>query len=113
MRISDWSSDVCSSDLPGDARDFVADLKQRIVGDEERVIALRWRQKMHHHQRVRRDLLCGDAKPLHRLGQSRQCARHPVDRKSVVEGKSVSVRVDLGGRRNIKKKIKEKIDISK
>src|SRR3546814_7537373 len=28
----------------------------------------------------------------------------PVDRKSVVEGKSVSVRVDLGGRRIIKKK---------
>src|SRR3546814_18065783 len=27
------------------------------------------------------------------------------DRKSVVEGKSVSVRVDLGGRRNIKKKL--------
>src|SRR3546814_11144223 len=30
------------------------------------------------------------------------------DRKSVVEGKSVSVRVDLGGRRIIKKKKKEK-----
>src|SRR3546814_21086368 len=30
------------------------------------------------------------------------------DRKSVVSGKSVSVRVDLGGRRIIKKKIKEK-----
>src|SRR3546814_20741797 len=29
-----------------------------------------------------------------------------VDRKSVVSGKSVSVRVDLGGRRNIKKKKK-------
>src|SRR3546814_15354290 len=28
----------------------------------------------------------------------------PADRKSVVEGKSVSVRVDLGGRRIIKKK---------
>src|SRR3546814_13867485 len=28
----------------------------------------------------------------------------PSDRKSVVEGKSVSVRVDLGGRRIIKKK---------
>src|SRR3546814_19968200 len=28
----------------------------------------------------------------------------PGDRKSVVEGKSVSVRVDLGGRRIIKKK---------
>src|SRR3546814_12459647 len=31
--------------------------------------------------------------------------RELIDRKSVVEGKSVSVRVDLGGRRNIKKKI--------
>src|SRR3546814_17311859 len=32
-----------------------------------------------------------------------------ADRKSVVEGKSVSVRVDLGGCRNIKKKIKQRI----
>src|SRR3546814_13173567 len=31
-------------------------------------------------------------------------AHGPGDRKSVVEGKSVSVRVDLGGRRIIKKK---------
>src|SRR3546814_12406970 len=31
-----------------------------------------------------------------------------IDRKSVVEGKSVSVRVDLGGRRSIKKKKKKK-----
>src|SRR3546814_11548003 len=31
------------------------------------------------------------------------------ERKSVVEGKSVSVRVDLGGRRIIKKKIKQKL----
>src|SRR3546814_13768569 len=31
-----------------------------------------------------------------------------VDRKSVVEGKSVSVRVDLGGRRIIKKKKNKK-----
>src|SRR3546814_12873698 len=30
-----------------------------------------------------------------------------ADRKSVVEGKSVSVRVDLGGRRSIKKKTKK------
>src|SRR3546814_17301341 len=28
----------------------------------------------------------------------------PTDRKSVVQGQSVSVRVELGGRRNIKKK---------
>src|SRR3546814_13652264 len=31
-------------------------------------------------------------------------APHAADRKSVVEGKSVSVRADLGGRRTIKKK---------
>src|SRR3546814_15839581 len=30
----------------------------------------------------------------------------PLDRKSVVSGKSVSVRVDLGGRRILKKKTK-------
>src|SRR3546814_18909932 len=32
------------------------------------------------------------------------------DRKSVVSGKSVSVRVDIGGRRNIKKKKKQTKD---
>src|SRR3546814_18146909 len=34
--------------------------------------------------------------------------REQLDRKSVVEGKSVSVRVDLGGRRILKKKKKTK-----
>src|SRR3546814_16997576 len=37
------------------------------------------------------------------IGTLATCAI-PIDRKSVVEGKSVSVRVDLGGRRIIKKK---------
>src|SRR3546814_7303141 len=35
-----------------------------------------------------------------------------ADRKSVVEGKSVSVRVDLGGRRIIKKKINQQTNAS-
>src|SRR3546814_11045842 len=35
-------------------------------------------------------------------------SRWEGDRKSVVEGKSVSVRVDLGGRRTIKKKNKKR-----
>src|SRR3546814_14792703 len=34
------------------------------------------------------------------------CGSTPADRKSVVSGKGGSVRVDLGGRRNIKKKKK-------
>src|SRR3546814_11818727 len=47
-----------------------------------------------------------------RAARSRRSRRHhqddAPDRKSVVEGKSVSVRVDLGGRRIIKKKNKLK-----
>src|SRR3546814_11794993 len=90
LRISDWSSDVCSSDLllrirarigqeilEGIAALFTAD---RPV---ERVIATA--EALRHRRHIgRRDLECGD-------------------RKSVVEGKSVSVRVDLGGRRILNK----------
>src|SRR3546814_11447130 len=86
MRISDWSSDVCSSDL----------LAQHVEqADEHRYL--------HQHrqaagQRVDAVLLL---QPLHLRGLLLL-----VDRKSVVWGKSVSVRVDLGGRRIIKKKNK-------
>src|SRR3546814_14351776 len=41
------------------------------------------------------------------LAQPPTRTRKWIDRKSVVEGKSVSVRVDLGGRRIIKKKKKK------
>src|SRR3546814_13458826 len=41
-------------------------------------------------------------------GRVRDGDRGLEDRKSVVKGKSVSGRVDLGGRRNIKKKNKRK-----
>src|SRR3546814_15043518 len=79
MRISDWSSDVCSSDLVrGEA---VAD---RAVAVADDAIA--------PEMRLARGDLGGRAE-----------LRRRVDRKSVVEGKSVSVRVDLGGRRIIKK----------
>src|SRR3546814_15357737 len=42
--------------------------------------------------------------PQHRTRRKRPTRSAGFDRKSVVEGKSVSVRVDLGGRRYIKKK---------
>src|SRR3546814_12665953 len=97
MRISDWSSDVCSSDLLADVP----------VEGPPRLLLL---------------LDCGlDALALggpglgarrrnvaagHRVEDGALVPVHPVDadRKSVVSGKSVSVRVDLGGRRIIKKK---------
>src|SRR3546814_20057623 len=77
MRISDWSSDVCSSDL---------------------------------HLLARRDddVIFGGVVARIRLAAE---THEPVglDRKSVVSGKSVSVRVDLGGRRIIKTKKQNKI----
>src|SRR3546814_18147290 len=74
MRISDWSSDVCSSDL--------ADGGRQPRGEQPRTGAQR----------------AADAAGPDHFGRGAR------DRKSVVAGKSVSVRVDLGGRRILKKK---------
>src|SRR3546814_16906520 len=93
MRISDWSSDVCSSDLV---------LPRLALGGVEH--AGEDHQEDQHL----------DARMLARLQlrlrgpheEVRDVPGHLLDRKSVVSGKSGSVRVDLGGRRIIKKKHK-------
>src|SRR3546814_19715985 len=107
MRISDWSSDVCSSDL----RDLGAAIAG--LGHEVRIGGAGLRDvRAPHHQEpgivpVGAFGNVGLFAPGLRAG-GRQVAIPVVethaDRKSVVEGKSVSVRVDLGGRRSIKKK---------
>src|SRR3546814_7266263 len=85
MRISDWSSDVCSSDLsPPDTSTGRC-----------RTIRAPW-----HHAHDAPARHAAD-RPSHRQTHRRAAAATPVERKSVVEGKSVSVRVDLGGRRSI------------
>src|SRR3546814_14432711 len=86
MRISYWSSDVCSSDLQGDEP------------HDPRPPAPRGRNQRRdpHHRKRRQGQLRG-------RGPRRVAARG--ERKSVVEGKSVSVSVDHGGRRIMKKKI--------
>src|SRR3546814_13941300 len=111
MRISDWSSDVCSSDLEGFGKAIggrlrgIADLQP-----ERRSVA----QQRREHRQVARggdDQYLADAAEHqrrqriidHRLVEHGQKLLRE-DRKSVVSGKSVSVRVDLGGRRIIKKK---------
>src|SRR3546814_13188313 len=89
MRISDWSSDVCSSDLPYFLT--VYDIVQFA--------------RSH-------DILCqgrgsaANSAVCYCLGTAEVDPENgnALDRKSVVLGKSVSVRVDLGGRRIIKKK---------
>src|SRR3546814_9155922 len=88
MRISDWSSDVCSSDLGRLARhgctaEFLVD--------------------RHQHHREQPPPEAARPRPvghcLQPLGERRE------DRSEERRvGKSVSVRVDLGGRRIIKKK---------
>src|SRR3546814_16175043 len=100
MRISDWSSDVCSSDLaPRSARDGVS----AAFTITNLVIVGNWDSNntvfTMHTLPVGQPPDCG--------AQFRSVPRHalaPADRKSGVQGKSVSVRVDLGGRRLMNKK---------
>src|SRR3546814_11405898 len=107
MRISDWSSDVCSSDLETLA--FLALAARRGPrgnGWEVGVVA-----NVHHHVGfVVADRDADPAVVMQRdAGLGLTVGADEVtagcgDRKSVVEGKGVSGRVDLGGRRIIKKK---------
>src|SRR3546814_18826871 len=101
MRISDWSSDVCSSDL---------DLSGWRGG---RGAATRGPHHLCRAEPRVQGYLCCDLPDLragadHRLPGAGRAVRKLEARKSVVSGKSVSVRVDLGGRRIIKKKKKNR-----
>src|SRR3546814_11574318 len=92
LRISDWSSDVCSSDLRGIQGQHLAHDQAAHDGNAQRLAQL---ETFTYTQRQRQ------------CAQQRGRRRHhdgAEDRKSVVWGKSVSVRVGLGGRRIIKKK---------
>src|SRR3546814_10989870 len=93
VRISDWSADVCSSDLH--VLQMAAIGFHRLAGD-----ALLVDQLVVHpvHETV---------VPVQHIGETTGHARAKVvsgDRKRVVMGKSVSVRVAIGGRRLHKKK---------
>src|SRR3546814_7603184 len=89
MRVSDWSSDVCSSDL--------RDRLQALQGQGFAAAALRPQLGPHAGVRAARPVV-----PI----EDRRGSVYPVneDRKSVGEGKSGSVSVGIGGRRIIKKK---------
>src|SRR3546814_14890213 len=97
MRISDWSSDVCSSDL-------VEGRAER--GGETAPDPARPARALSGRRPRRVDPGGSDRRGpgLPWNGARRLAPRKRQDRKSVVEGKSVSVRVDFGGRRIIKNK---------
>src|SRR3546814_18285747 len=109
MRISDWSSDVCSPDLyrprsypgPSKCRVFASRLHR---GGKPVALA-----QADCRLRYPMDPLSGCDDPGRdppRFAASRRwrAYRRRQDRKSVVEGKSVSVRVAIGGCAFVKKK---------
>src|SRR3546814_14946215 len=137
MRISDWSSDVCSSDLHEArliARGQVEFLRDRVHHHhDDHVEQIRHgfeALEFEHYKFIVADIQRRGAVEIMAIGAARseiaqvegELARdghemvdmierglNPLgigDRKSIVSGKSVSVRVDLGGRRNITKKNK-------
>src|SRR3546814_14243928 len=107
MRISDWSSDVCSSDLL-EAR-WADSAATTLVTDAAGIVVMssdpRWRFRSlrpiaaETQRRLRATRSYGEARlqplPIRRTGG---------DRKSVGEGKGVAVRVDRGWRRIIQNK---------
>src|SRR3546814_13976993 len=113
MRISDWSSDVCSSDLveeptpewleKGDVRRFTPkqpDGTVRVIRTVRRdygsVITRMYANGILDDDEFQ---ACAWYRRMHEIAGMRG-----KDRKRVGSGKSVSVRVDLGGGRSSKKK---------
>src|SRR3546814_12017266 len=108
MRISDWSSDVCSSDLP-DGGPMLACRKAAVL--EELRCRVRKLERREPVGMVPLPLavpaidavLPQGGLPLACLPEVAETAAPGPDRKSVVEGKGVYRRVELGGRRILKK----------
>src|SRR3546814_17586582 len=102
MRISDWSSDVCSSDLPATTATLPIFLPIAIAVASASGAVFSPRTTSSSFI-----TFAGEKKCIPSTSPGRLVA---VDRKSVVEGKSVSVRVDLGCRRIIKKQNNQKTE---
>src|SRR3546814_2746469 len=99
LRISDWSSDVCSSDLQ---------VEQTLRHDPPGIYPQMDFATRDRYRRAVEDLHRGSRLPENQVAQraiemASQASRNFRSEERRV-GKSVSVRVDLGGRRIIKKK---------
>src|SRR3546814_20382836 len=106
MRISDWSSDVCSSDLVICESTYGDRIREEVSIEERRTLL---------EAEISGALVRGGnlVIPVFALERTQEllldiaslinAGRLPQDRKSVVQGKRVSVRVDPGGGRINKK----------
>src|SRR3546814_16106670 len=120
MRISDWSSDVCSSDLDGGSHGNSSHRTTSQCWVRHRFAASRGRSTRRAGRPSRRcrsgrgrcpsrSSGCGPARPHRKrpvpaAGRQRRQVQTSEDRKRVVEGKSGSGRFEFGGGRRIKKK---------
>src|SRR3546814_11773218 len=125
MRISDWSSDVCSSDLEAAEKPGQQLHDSRLVAEASELEACRIERHrpgtlLVNQCEQRRQIALPEqfARPEHKrlvlrdrhinILQHQRASRPPSigrsDRKSVVEGKRVSVRVDPGCSRHLKNK---------
>src|SRR3546814_12512428 len=110
MRISDCSSDVCSSDLLREGLDLpVVSLVAILDADKEGFLRS-GTSLIQTIGRAARNVSGEVHMYADKITDSMRNAidetdrrREKQDRKSVVEGKSVAVSVDLGGRRSLKK----------
>src|SRR3546814_15142110 len=108
MRISDWSSDVCSSDLK------IEPIRTTVLPDFTAKVGELITMLNEANEADRSVLIPNGAAIAEKVGQMRTNAlaerataeseTAAKDRKSVVYGKSESVRVDLGSSRSLKKK---------
>src|SRR3546814_17067228 len=97
MRISDWSSDVCSSDLVAQCCRHLCVRPLAMLEAQARTISCCSRGSKFRCCR-------SSCEPCEIAIPSSERLQRRRDRKSVGLGRGVSVRVDRGGRRNIKKK---------
>src|SRR3546814_18229161 len=117
MRISDWSSDVCSSDLPRQAQEYPGSGEGLLWPPQEhhphRAAGSRkgWPIRLSRSQGKEAQLPCAlDSAPQRRRTNGRTDLWHIHDRtrKSELKGTGVTVRVDMGGRSIITKNKKPK-----
>src|SRR3546814_18233555 len=108
MRISDWSSDVCSSDLHSYAVAQKIGVKTIICPPAAGVASafglLVAPARADRSRTVRVRPASDSLQTLESAYADLEQQARDSDRESVVLGTRVSVRVDLGGRRIIKKK---------